>query len=517
MTISPEFLEAVRTAYPRSSSATLGAPVLGGACAPEPVVTLAFGTLNRHGLVAGATGTGKTKTLQALTEKFSRAGIPVFVSDVKGDLSGLAAPGVPNEKVVARAADVGVTWAPEPCLVELLSLSGARGAHVRATVSSFGPSLLAKVLGLNATQTSVLTMVFKYADDHGLPLLDVSDLRTLLVFLGDARASDLAAYGNLSKASLGVLLREVLELDAQGGAAFFGEPEFDVDDLFYVDAAGRGLVSILSLSDVQTKPALFSTFMMWLLARLYEELPEVGDLEKPKLVFFFDEAHLLFRDASDAFVAEVERVVRLVRSKGVGIFFVTQSPKDVPSSILGQLGNRIQHALRAFTPDDERAMKAAARTFPKSPYYDVQAVLTSLGTGEALVTVLAENGAPTMPVVCRVAPPTSRMGPLTDAEFAQVLGTEQVKHYATALDRPSAREMLEARMRGNSDPAASDVPVATSSPGPVPTAPPVPASTGPGLEDILNSPLARSVATTVTRGLMGALIGKAPRRRSRRR
>ena len=528
-----DFLEKIRGAYSKSpNAAVLGAPVLDGECAAEPCVRLPLATLNRHGLVAGATGTGKTKTLQTLAEQFSRAGIPVFVSDVKGDLSGLAAPGAASERVTTRVRELGISWAPMPCLVEFLSLTGRTGAHLRATVSSFGPVALAKVLELNATQASVLAMVFKYCDDQALPLLDLSDLKAVLTHLGDDKSVDRAAYGTLSKASVGVILREVLELESQGAEAFFGEPEFDVDELLYVDAEGRGLVSILELADVQTKPALFSTFMMWMLARLYEELPEVGDLEKPKLVFFFDEAHLLFRDATEEFLNAIERVVRLVRSKGVGIFFVTQSPKDIPAPILGQLGNRVQHALRAFTPDDEKAMKAAARTFPKSEHYDIQAVLTSLGTGEALVTVLADSGVPTPPVVCRVAPPTSRMGPLTESEFAQVLGTDQVRHYAAAVDRRSAREILEERLRATQRPASDSpkgVPTTENTPAPSdgggvyaypPSASPAgvtPEGAGFDLGAMLNSPVARTVAGAVTRGLMGALLGPTPRRRSRRR
>ncbi len=296
-----------------------------------------------------------------------------------------------------------------------MSLSGAHGAQLRATVSSFGPLLLAKVLGLNETQASILAMVFKYCDDRGLLLLDFADLRAVLQHLTGDGAGDLKDYGGMSQASVGVLLREMVELEAQGALAFFGEPEFDLEhDLLQV-RDGRGLVTVLELADVQDKPALFSTFMMWMLARLYATLPEVGDLDQPKLVFFFDEAHLLFDGASKAFLAQVQQVVRLVRSKGVGVFFVTQSPKDVPADVLGQLGHRVQHALRAFTPDDEKALKAAARTFPKTSFYDVEETLTTLGIGEALITVLGANGAPTPPFATRLIPPASRMEPLTDA------------------------------------------------------------------------------------------------------
>ena len=350
---------------------TLGAPLQRGECHPEPLVAVPLAMLNRHGLIAGATGTGKTKTLQLMAEQLSAAGVPVFLADLKSDLSGLAAAGEPGERVSARARDTGYTWKPAPCPVEFLSLTGKLGAQLRATVSSFGPLLLARVLGLNDTQTSVLTMVFKWSDDRGLELLDFADLRAVLAHLSGEGASELAGYGGMSKATVGVLLRELVELEQQGALAFFGEPEFDLDDLLQIERDGRGLISVLELSDVQDKPALFSTFMMWMLARLYAQLPEVGDLEKPKLVFFFDEAHWLFDGASRAFLEQVEQVVRLVRSKGVGIFFVTQNPKDVPPDVLAQLGNRVQHALRAFTPDDEKALRAAARTFPRTAFYDV--------------------------------------------------------------------------------------------------------------------------------------------------
>src|SRR6185295_8933871 len=330
-----------------------------------------------------------------------------------------------------------------------LSLTGARGAQLRATVSSFGPLLLAKVLGLNPTQTSVLTLVFKYCDDRQLALLDFSDLRAVLQHLTGDGAADLKDYGGMSKATVGVLLREMVELEQQGAGQFFGEPEFELDDLMQVERDGRGLVTVLELADVQDKPALFSTFMMWMLARLYATLPEVGDLDQPKLMFFFDEAHLLFNGASKAFLDQVQQVIRLVRSKGVGVFFVTQSPKDIPADVLGQLGHRVQHALRAFTPDDEKALKSAARTFPKTTFYDIEEILTTLGIGEALVTVLSPNGVPTAPVATRVVPPAARMGPLTAAEMSQRLAaSEQVREYAQAVDRESAQEMLAARMVG---------------------------------------------------------------------
>ena len=424
---------------------------------------------------------------------------------VKGDVSGMAAPGEATPRVTQRATETGYAWTPTGCPAEFLSLTGTLGAQLRATVSSFGPLLLSKVLDLNDTQTSVLTMVFKYCDDKGLLLLDFADLRAVFQHLAGDGADELKEYGGMSKQTVGVLLREMVELEQQGAGAFFGEPEFDLTDLMRTTNDGKGVVSVLELKDVQDKPALFSTFMMWMLARLYNTLPEAGDLDKPKLVFFFDEAHLLFNDASKDFEEQVERVVRLIRSKGVGVYFITQSPKDVPADILGQLGNRVQHALRAFTPDDEKALRAAARTFPKTPFYDVPGTLTSLGIGEAFVTVLNASGAPTPPFAVRMVPPSSRMAPLTDGELSQKLSaSSQVSEYAKSVDRESAREMLEKR--------AASVPAEEEE-----AAPPARAAKEPpsALLQVLKSPLARTVAGAVTRGIMGALLGGVTRRRRR--
>jgi DNA double-strand break repair helicase HerA and related ATPase len=503
--IDAKLIAAARAAFPTAGKTlTLGAPLQDGACFSEPLVRVPLAMLNRHGLIAGATGTGKTKTLQLMAEQISTAGTPVFLADLKGDLSGLGVAGEPGDRVASRARDTGYDWKPAAFPIELVSLTGTRGAQLRATVSSFGPLLLAKVLGLNETQASVLAMVFKYCDDRELLLLDFPDLRAVLQHLTGDGAADLKDYGGMSKASVGVLLREMVELEAQGALAFFGEPEFELEDLL-VDRDGRGLVTVLELADVQDKPALFSTFMMWMLARLYATLPEVGDLDQPKLMFFFDEAHLLFNGASKAFLDQVQQVVRLVRSKGVGVFFVTQSPKDVPPDVLGQLGHRVQHALRAFTPDDDKALKAAARTFPKTSFYDVEETLTTLGIGEALITVLGANGAPTQPFATRLIPPASRMSPLTVAELGPRLATPQVKKYAKAVDRESAREVLagkaEAAGSGHTAPPAARGTTATVNEGP---------ST---FEKILKSPLTRSIASQLTRSLMGALLGPTRRRR----
>jgi hypothetical protein len=513
-----EIIEAARKAFASAGSGaiTLGAALDGAECHPEPIVQMPLAMLNRHGLIAGATGTGKTRTLQLVAEQLSRAGVPVFLSDVKGDLSGVGAPGVPNDRITQRLKDTGFEWNPAAFPVEFLSLTGKKGAQLRATVSSFGPLLLSKVLGLNDTQTSVLSLVFKYCDDKGLALLDFSDLRAVLQYLAGDGAAELKDYGGMSKQTVGVLLREMVELEQQGAEAFFGEPEFEIDDLMQTERDGRGLVSILELSDVQDKPALFSTFMLWMLASLYNHLPEVGDIDKPKLVFFFDEAHLLFDGATKALLDEVEKVVRLIRSKGVGIFFITQSPKDIPGDVLAQLGNRVQHALRAFTADDDKALKAAARTFPKTSFYDIEETLTTLGIGDAFVTVLSPNGAPTQPFATRLVPPAGRMGPLTDSEMSQRLSSSaQVKEYATPIDRESARELLAKRIAAGAAQAAGG---ATNGGAQPPGAPPAARAGGrtpkpepSAFEKVVNSPRTRTVAAVVARGIMGALL---PRRRT---
>jgi DNA helicase HerA-like ATPase len=505
--VDKKIVAAAKQAFPsQAQTVTLGAVTYGQACDPEPIINVSLNMMNRHGLIAGATGTGKTKTLQLMTEQLSAAGVPVFLADLKGDLSGLAVPGETNDSITQRAKDTGYRWTATACPVEYLSLSGKNGAQIRATVSSFGPLLLSRVLGLNDTQTSVLSLVFQYCDDRQLPLVDFSDLRAVLQYLTGEGQADLKNYGGLSTTSVGVLLRDMVQLEQQGAQAFFGDPEFNLGDLIQ-QRNGRGLVSILELTDVQDKPALFSTFMLWMLARLYHDLPEVGDVAKPKLVFFFDEAHLLFENASKAFLDEIEQVTRLIRSKGVGIFFATQNPTDVPPIILGQLGHRVEHALRAFTPDDDKALRAAADTFPKTPFYDIQQTLTTLGIGEALVTVLSPNGVPTPPFATRLIPPGTRMGPLTDAEFAQFISSsQQVKEYAQVVDPNSAREMLASRM---AQVPAQEGLFAQRAAGARATGAP------PGtMEEILRSPVTKAVATTVVRGLFGALVGTPPRRRS---
>jgi DNA helicase HerA-like ATPase len=444
-----KFKDAMKAGYALTEPAiVLGSPLDGTTVLSDVRVQVALSVLNRHGLIAGATGTGKTKTLQAIAGQLSLAGVPTLVADIKGDVSGMAMPGdAANPKVKQRVADLKLDFKVAGHPVEFLSLSGKPGAQIRASVHSFGPLLLGRVLGLNDTQTSILSLVFKYCDDNQLALLDLKDLSTTLKYLGsdDAKAI-LADYGGISPASLGVIQRSIITLEQQGAEVFFGEPEFEVDDLLEI-RDGKGVVNILELSDVMDKPALFSTFMLWILAQLYHALPEVGDLDKPKLVFFFDEAHLLFDDASPALMAEVERTVRLIRSKGVGVFFITQVPTDVPSSVLAQLGNRVQHALRVFTPEDSDNLKKTVRTFPMTDFFEVGERLTSLGIGEALVTVLSPRGVPTPLAPTYLVPPDSLMAALPDAEMqARVKAGKLYAKYAQAVDPQSAHEIISARI-----------------------------------------------------------------------
>ena len=427
----------------------IGSPMVAGELDNVARVQVALSMMNRHGLIAGATGTGKTKTLQLLAGQLSKAGVPVFVADIKGDLTGMAAPGdATNPKVIERMTSLDWTYQPAGHPVEYLSLSGKLGAQVRATTHSFGPLLLGKVLDLNDTQTSILSLIFKYCDDNDLALLDLKDLAATLKYLAsDDGKPVLADYGGMSSASVGVLLRSIVVLEQAGADIFFGEPEFEVADLLRTTPEGEGIVSILELSDVMDQPRLFSTFMLWMLARLYETLPEVGDLPKPKLCFFFDEAHLLFDDASQALLDEIERTARLIRSKGVGVYFVTQAPTDVPSSVLAQLGNRVQHALRAFTPDDADALRKTARTFPTTTFYDVEKTITSLGTGEALVTVLSPRGVPTPLAATRLLAPDSSMTPLDPVQFAGRIATSPfAAKYGATIDRESAYERINAKI-----------------------------------------------------------------------
>jgi len=506
-------LAAVQQGYAFEGPALeLGALVVEGVARPEGAVRIPLAMVNRHGLVAGATGTGKTKTLQLMAEQLSTHGVPVLAADIKGDLSGLAMAGETNEKIAARASQVGQDWAGLACPVELLALGGeGEGLVLRATMTSFGPTLLSKVLSLNEVQESSLGLVFHFADKAGLPLLDLKDLRAVIQFLtSDEGAVELKDLGGLSRATAGVILRELVAFEDQGADAFFGEPEFETADLMRLDGSGAGIVSLLELPRLQDRPRLFSTFLMWLLADLFQELPEVGDVDKPKLVFFFDEAHLLFDDASKDFLDAIAQTVRLIRSKGVGVFFVTQTPKDVPADVLAQLGNRVQHALRAFTPADAKALKATVSTFPHSAY-DLEEVLTQLGIGEAVITVLSDRGAPTPVAWTMLQAPRSRMAPADPAVLAGIVSASPLREkYAGSLDRNSAYERLAARVR---EAPAEQAPTPAPQPGrrKPPARSRAPREERTTAEKVIESAafrsMARSAATAVGREIARSVFG----------
>jgi DNA helicase HerA-like ATPase len=426
----------------------LGTVVVDGTVDPTAQIRIPLATMNRHGLVAGATGTGKTKTLQLIAEQLSAAGVPVLMADIKGDLSGLARPGAANDRIAGRATDTGDNWAPAAFPVEFLSLgTDGIGVPVRATIASFGPILLSKVLGLNSTQESTLGLIFHWADQQNYELLDLKDLRAVISHLtSEEGKSELKALGGVSATTAGVILRALVNLEAEGANTFFGEPELKPGDLVRVDAQGRGVISLLELGDQAARPVLFSTFLMWVLSDLFKSMPEIGDVEKPKLVFVFDEAHLLFTEASKAFLEQVEQTVKLIRSRGVGVFFCTQLPTDVPNDVLSQLGARIQHALRAFTPDDQKALTKTVRTYPKTDVYDLASALTSLGIGEAVVTVLSERGAPTPVAWTRLRSPRSLMAAIgDDAIGAAAKASPLHARYGRTIDRESAYEKLSAK------------------------------------------------------------------------
>ncbi|MEV6557578.1 helicase HerA-like domain-containing protein [Nocardia sp. NPDC051756] len=441
----------------------LGTVVVDGEVDPAARVRIPMRTMNRHGLVAGATGTGKTKTLQGIAEQLSAAGVPVVLADIKGDLSGLSQPGAANDKLSARAAETGAEdWKPTGFPTEFVSLgTNGIGVPIRATITSFGPVLLSKVLGLNETQESTLGLIFHWSDKNGLALLDLKDLRAVITHLTSAEGKeDLKGIGGVSAATAGVILRSLVNLEADGGDTFFGEPELDPSDLVRV-AGGQGVITLFELGAQAARPVMFSTFLMWVLADLFQTLPEVGDVDKPKLVFIFDEAHLLFADASKAFLDQVEQTVKLIRSKGVGVFFCTQLPTDIPNQVLSQLGARIQHALRAFTPDDQKALSKTVRTYPKTSTYDLEKALTSLGTGEAVVTVLSEKGAPTPVAWTRIQPPRSLMDTIgDDAIKSRALSSSLHSKYGQTIDRESAYEILAAKVA-----AADQAPQSAPAPG----------------------------------------------------
>lgn len=498
----------------------LGSIVVDGVADPAARVRIPLATVNRHGLIAGATGTGKTKTLQGIAEQLSAAGVPVVMADVKGDLSGLSKAGESNDKITARAIETGDdSWTPSGMPVEFLSLgTGGIGIPVRATITSFGPILLSKVLGLNETQESTLGLIFHWADTQGLALLDLKDLRSVIAHLTSAEGkADLKGIGGVSTATAGVILRSLVNLEADGGDTFFGEPELETEDLLRV-VGGAGVITLFELGAQAARPAMFSTFLMWVLADLFQTLPEEGDLEKPKLVFIFDEAHLLFADASKAFLQQVEQTVKLIRSKGVGVFFCTQLPTDIPNSVLSQLGARVQHALRAFTPDDQKALNKTVRTYPKTEHYDLEKALTSLGTGEAIVTVLSEKGAPTPVAWTKIRPPRSLMDTIgNDAITAAAASSPLHQKYGQTIDRESAYERLTAKVAGapTADPSLDLPPLPDLSQFPPP--PPVEPE-GPNIaEQILGNSAVKSflksAASAAGREISRSIFGTGSRRR----
>ncbi|MBP9925173.1 MAG: DUF853 family protein [Cyclobacteriaceae bacterium] len=509
-----KFIESISKSYTiAGASIYLGAGIYEGEILAEAKVNLPLRMMNRHGLVTGATGSGKTRTLQLLAEQLSVAGVSVFMPDMKGDISGMAIEGIVNDKIEERAAALGIKYSPSGYPIELYSLSGKLGAQMRATVTEFGPVLLSKVLELNEVQSGVLMILFKYADDKNLPIVDLNDLKKVLNYLSDGVgvAEIKNDYGKISSATASTILRKIVALEQQGVDQLFGEKSFDIDDLFEkVD--GRGVISLLNVSDIQSQPAIFSTFMLALLAELYHSLPEAGDLDKPKLVFFLDEAHLLFKDAPKAFMDQIDQIMRLIRSKGVGVFFCTQITQDVPANVLAQLGNRVHHVIRAFTPNDVKALKETIKTFPKSDYYDMEQQFTQLGTGQAFITVLNEKGIPTETVVTHLAPPASFMGPLTAQAYqSQLDNSSFYKKYKETVDPRSAFEILNERMAGakkqEEEVLQREVESKTAHTS---------RKEKSTFDEVLSSPVTKQIGRELVRGVFGMLFGKAPRTTTRR-
>ncbi len=486
---------------------------------------------NRHGLVAGATGTGKTVTLQVMAESFSRIGVPVFAADIKGDLSGISQPGTENPKIAERVKQLKLTdFSFSGCPVTFWDVFGEQGHPVRATVSEMGPLLFSRLLGLNDTQEGVLALVFKIADDNGLLLLDLKDLQAMLRHVGDNAKEFQTQYGNISAASIGAIQRGLLALEQQGGAKFLGEPALNLDDMMQTDANGHGVVNILAADKLVNSPKLYATFLLWMLTELFEKLPEAGDPDKPKLVFFFDEAHLLFTDLPKVIQDKVQQVVRLIRSKGVGIYFVTQNPIDVPDEVLGQLGNRVQHALRAFTPRDQKAVRAAAQTFRANPKINIETTITELGVGEALVSFLDEKGTPNIVERAFVCPPRSQIGAITPEQRKQIIAASLVAGvYENAVDRESAYELLQARAQPAPQTSPQQTGAPASSPQPaqpasqpwysVLTAPTGKTGRGDSIAETVAKTAVRTVGVAVgrqiVRGLMGSLLGGSTTTRRR--
>jgi uncharacterized protein len=503
MSNSQAFTQAVQTGYTFTGPAiTLGIAMLDGQPVNGALIKLPLSTLNRHGLVAGATGTGKTKTLQRLAESLSKNGVPVLIMDIKGDVSGLSQPGTPNPKIDERQQKIGEDWAATQFPVEFLSLGGKDGVQLRATVSEFGPVLFSKVLEVNETQESVIALIFKYCDDKALPLLDLKDFKKTLQYLTNEGKEDIEKdYGAISPSSTGAIMRRVIELEEQGADVFFGERSFDVEDLCKTDTNGYGTINVLRLADLQSKPKLFSTFMLCLMAEIFEKFPEEGDVDKPKLVFIIDEAHLIFNEASKSLLDQIETIIKLIRSKGVGIYFCTQNPIDIPPAILAQLGLKIQHALRAFTANDRKAIKLAAENYPITEFYAVEDLLTQLGTGEAFVSALNEKGIPTPLAHTLICAPESRMDTITDSELASIINRSRLKDkYSEVLDRDSAYEMLTKKMEAAAKEAEDEKAEKAGSGGRGKDDPSL-------LEQIGKSSVARQIGRTLTRELTRGLLG----------
>jgi len=480
----------------KGGSIVLGGAMLDGESIPGVQVKVPLKTLNRHGLIAGATGTGKTKSLQVIAEQLAANGVPSLLMDIKGDLSGIAIPGSENPKIIERSGKIGVSWRPAGNSVEFLTLSGEKGARLRSTVSEFGPVLFSRILGLNDTQGGIVAVVFKYCDDNELPLLDLKDFKKVLQFLGnEGKEAMEAEYGQFSSMSAGTILRKVVELEQQGADLFFGELSFDVQDLTRIDENGRGAVNIVRLTDIQDRPKLFSTFMLQMLAEIYASFPEEGDLEQPKLCIFIDEAHLVFQEASDKLLQQIETIVKLIRSKGVGVFFITQNPTDVPESVLAQLGLKIQHSLRAFTAKDRKAIKTAAENYPVTEFYQTEDLLTNLGIGEAMVSVLNEKGIPTPLAHTLMRAPESRMDVLTPTEIDNIINKSALaRKYNQEIDRESAFEILSEKIKEVQ--AATPVPKAKKEKE-EPTM----------IETIAKDPLTRQIGRTVAREITRGLLG----------
>jgi uncharacterized protein len=507
-----QFIETIEKAYTfKGDSIVLGGAILDGEAIENLQVKAPLKMFNRHGLIAGATGTGKTKTLQSLAESLSDSGISVLMMDIKGDLSGLSQPGNPHPKVDERHHKIGKKWNATAYPVELLTISNERGVRMRATISEFGPVLLSKILELNDTQQGTVALAFKYCDDRGLPLLDIKDFRAVLQYLsGDGKAEVQKDYGLISNASVGAIMRKLIELEQQGADIFFGERSFDVEDLVRLDDSGRGFISILRLVDIQSSPKLFSTFMLCLLAEIYQQFPERGDMDQPELVIFIDEAHLIFNEASKALLNQIESIVKLIRSKGVGIFFCTQNPGDVPTAVLSQLGLKIQHSLRAFTAKDRKEIKQVAENYPVSAFYEVDKTLTELGIGEAFVTLLNEKGTPTPLAHCLLCAPQSRMDIITETEMEQLLKKSRLIHkYNDAIDRESAYEMLQKKVEIadqarelSKEQDLKPVQRTKNTPG--------------TFETVMKSPVTNTIIREITRGILGVLgITAASRSRTR--